>query len=379
VNLLISTGGGGATITPTISVGDGFACALKHSGAVYCWGYGGEGQVGNPAVTGSTSVPVPVVGLPAAVAISAGYYHTCAITSTGAPMCWGWDLYGELGNGTTTGNPTFAPVKVSGLSGVVSISAGIYHTCAVTNVGGAWCWGDNNEGQLGNGTKNNSSVPVPVTNLSSGVVAISTGQYYSCALTGDGAVWCWGQNSNNQFGDAGLPASTTVPVQVLNSTGTGPLSGIAAASAGNYGTCALTTAGAALCWGIGLQVGDGGVGGNYPAMVSGLSSGVTSVASGGEPFACAASAGTALCWGQADEPLGNDSSENETTPVTVPGPTSVAAVSAGFMSACALTSTGSVWCWGGNAYGELGNGSTNGENGAAVQVVGLLGVGFLQL
>jgi beta-lactam-binding protein with PASTA domain/alpha-tubulin suppressor-like RCC1 family protein len=379
VNLVVSSGSGGSA-TPMVSVGDGFACALNSAGAVYCWGIGGQGQVGNSTVTTFIDSPIPVVGLPAATAISAGYYHTCAITGGGTPMCWGYNLYGELGNGATTSNPTFAPVAVSGLTGVVSISAGIFHTCAVTQVGGVWCWGYNNEGQLGNGTKTDSSIPVPVTNLSSGVVSVSAGEYYTCAVTAVGAVWCWGENSDNQFGDAGLPTSTTVPVQVLNSTGSGPLTGISAVSAGTYGTCAVTTTKGALCWGLTIIQGNGNALSDYPVMVSGLSSGVTSISSGGEPYACAAAAGTASCWGQSGEALGNDTTEDELTPVAVVGPTNVVSVSAGFMSACALTNSGAVWCWGNNSNGELGDGTNSVDaNGTPVQVVAVIGGGFLQL
>jgi len=379
VNLVVSSGAG-SSVTPMVSVGDGFACALNSAGAVYCWGIGGQGQVGNSTVTTFIDSPIPVVGLPAATAISAGYYHTCAITGGGTPMCWGYNLYGELGNGATTSNPTFAPVAVSGLTGVVSISAGIYHTCAVTQVGGVWCWGYNNEGQLGNGTKTDSSIPVPVTNLSSGVVSVSAGEYYTCAVTAVGAVWCWGENSDNQFGDAGLPTSTTVPVQVLNSTGSGPLTGISAVSAGTYGTCAVTTTEGALCWGLTIIQGNGNALSDYPVMVSGLSSGVTSISSGGEPYACAAAAGTASCWGQSGEALGNDTTEDELTPVAVVGPTNVVSVSAGFMSACALTNSGAVWCWGNNSNGELGDGTNSVDaNGTPVQVVAVIGGGFLQL
>src|SRR5262249_24708780 len=156
-------------------------------------------------------------------------------------------FHGQLGNGTnTTSN---VPVSVSGLaSGVSAIAAGSAHTCALTSAGAVKCWGRNDVGQLGNGTNASSNVPVDVTGLESGVSAIAIGAdaQSTCALTSAGAVRCWGHNALGQLGN-GTTTSSNVPVDV-----TGLESGVSAISVGLAHACAVTSAGAAKCWGRGF-------------------------------------------------------------------------------------------------------------------------------
>src|SRR5450759_3836047 len=227
-----------------------------------------------------------------ATAVVAGARRTCAVTNGGALWCWGWNVYGGLGDGTTTDRLT--PVMVSGLtSGGVAAAAGPYHTCAVTSGGALLCWGGNQYGQLGDGTTTNRLTPVPVSGLTSGVVAVTAGYYHTCAVTSGGAVQCWGNNANGRLGD-GTTTDRLTPVAVSGLT-----SGVMAVTAGIQQTCALTNGGAVQCWGGNTwgQVGDGTTTDRWtPVAVSGLTSGVVAVASG-LYHSCAVTSAGAQCWG----------------------------------------------------------------------------------
>jgi alpha-tubulin suppressor-like RCC1 family protein len=254
-------------------------------------------------------VPVAVSGLSTGFAAnSAGGYHTCALTTAGGVLCWGYNAEGQLG-GYSNGGPV--PVAVTGLSsGVAAISAGIYHTCALTTAGGVLCWGYNGNGQLGDNSTTYSPVPVAVSGLSSGVAAISAGSAHTCALTTGGAAQCWGYNADGQLGNSSATDSH-VPVAV-----SGLSSGATTISAGFYHTCALTTGGAAKCWGYN---GFGNLGNNstsnagVPVAVSGLSSGVTAISAGLVDTCAVGAPGVPMCWG-------DDLAVNSPVPVTIPEP-----------------------------------------------------------
>jgi hypothetical protein len=145
--------------------------------------------------------------------LAAGEYHTCAVTSGGGLKCWGWNDYGQLGDGTTMYKTT--PAAVSGLSsGVTAVAAGEYHTCAVTSGGGLKCWGRNLYGQLGDGTTVHKTTPAAVSGLSSGVAAVAVGDYHTCAVISGGGLECWGWNAYGGLGD-GTNTSRTTPVPVV--------------------------------------------------------------------------------------------------------------------------------------------------------------------
>jgi alpha-tubulin suppressor-like RCC1 family protein len=233
---------GGVT---SVSSGDDNTCTVTGAGGVKCWG--------NVNSVGAIFTPTDIDGVTTGVvAVAPAPTHTCAITSAGGVKCWGANFFGQLGDGLPGGRSN--PEDVSGLtSGVVSIVVGSNHTCALTISGGMKCWGNNQYGQLGDGTMTDRSTPVDVSGLTSGVVSIAAGFHHTCALTVSRGLTCWGDNASGQLGD-GTTTSRSIPVDVA-----GLASGVASVTAGRIHTCALTDAGAALCWGSNVhgQLGDG--------------------------------------------------------------------------------------------------------------------------
>ena len=312
---------------------------------------------------GLTNVAISQIGVMSFNgSISAGYYYTCALLSTGAVKCWGSNLYGQLGDDSTA-NATArtTPVDVSTLSsGVIAIAAGERHTCAVLNTGAVKCWGNNDNGQLGDDSTLQSLTPVSVPSLSSGVTAIAAGRYHACAVLNTGAVKCWGWNLYGQLGDGSTIQSLT-PVSVPSLS-----SGVTAIAAGERHTCALLSTGAVKCWGYNDngQLGDGSAASvtprTTPVDVSTLSSGVTAISTGSYHTCALLSTGAAKCWGKnTSGRLGNGSNTASLTPVSVSTlSTGVIAIAAGEAHTCAVLNTGAVKCWGYNVSGQLGDGST---------------------
>ena len=343
------------TLAAKVAVGGSHACALTTGGGAKCWGAGGNGQLGNFSFHNATK-PVDVLGVSSNGAeIAAGQFHSCAVTTGGAVECWGQNLFGQLGTGNTTGSST--PVVVIG-SGAAQVAAGDSHTCALMTSGAVKCWGRNNVGQLGTGNNTIRFSPTDVPSLSSGVVAISAGGSETCVVTSAGAVECWGSNNDGQLGD-GTKVNRNAPVSV-----NGLSAGVAAISVGGSHACAVMTAGgAAECWGLnsGGQLGDGTVVMRLtPVGVSGLSSGVAAISAGASHTCARTIAAAAECWGtNASGQLGDGTTTKRLSPVAVTGLSSnVADIDAGGSNSCAALTTGFAKCWGANASGQVGDGTT---------------------
>jgi len=296
------------TTTPkiTVSAGYNYTCALLSDSKVKCWGLNDDGQLGNNA-TSTSLIPAMVSGITNANVISAGIDYTCAVLLGGTVNCWGLNDDGQLGNNATS--TSLIPAMVIGITAATVVSAGESHTCAVLLGGTVNCWGLNNDGQLGNATTTNSRTPVVVSGMAT-ATDISIGLSHTCAVLLDGKINCWGLNDDGQLGDGNGAAgkSSSLPVVV---------SGISTAlsvSAGDAHTCAVLAEGAIRCWGAGVsgQLGNGSAG-----------------------------------------------EEGSSVPVSVNGITTAISVSAGSEHTCAQFANGMVSCWGGNGYGQLGNGNAS--------------------
>jgi alpha-tubulin suppressor-like RCC1 family protein len=340
-----------------VACGDAFTCAILPGGSVDCWGFGLFGTLGNggAGLVVVQSTPTPVSNLTGATALAVGNQHGCALSPAGLE-CWGSDGFGQLADGFPSQYGSPAPVP--GVAGATAIAGGLgQHACAITSDGGVECWGLNSNGQLGTGAvSGSSSTPVPVANLAGPATKVVVGSAHTCALLAGGSVQCWGYGLDGQPGNGTTPTSQLTPVTVA---------GIANAvdlAAGSEFSCAVLQGGTVECWG---ENSDGALGNgtnvtsSVPVPVVGLTS-ATKVACG-SAHACALLAGGAVaCWGDDDDgQLGRsvDGGTASFDPVMVPGLSGVTYLAAGSQETCAVLGDGGLDCWGDNASGQLGIGS----------------------
>ncbi len=335
--------------------------------------------------TRSTTLFVPKRVPP--LLLASGTYHNCILGDDGNPWCWGKNEEGQLGLGNYL-SPQILPTQAntSGVSGSkwTSLAAGAYTTCGIRNDGTAWCWGDNTFGQLGNNSNDplfNLPVLVGTPSVSgSRWTAISPSADVTCGLRDDGSLWCWGSNASGLLGNNDSShTNSKLPVQV-----TGTYQFIAA---GYTHSCAIRDNGDAYCWGLGTNgtLGDNtGSSSDGPVLVNGAGTGKYVDIDMGQFHTCGLQTdGTAWCWGddssgQLGRGVGLDSSN---IPVAVTGGHIFTQIEAGLSTTCALDVDGEIWCWGYGTEGNLGNGSSSNYSIEPVQVVstGLTGTRFVNL
>lgn len=261
-----------------------------------------------------------------AVALSLGDTRSCAVAQGGQVTCWGWN-YSAGGGSSTFAEPS--PTPVVGLKNAISVSAGYWNSCAVQSDGTVWCWGQD------------AISPVAVTGLT-GAIAVSVGESHACALAADGTVRCWGDNGYGQLGVGRDAPSSAVPVKVTG------LENVVSLSAGTQHTCALRKDGTIACWGFNEW--------SVPATVS-SSYRFVAAAAGATHHCAVTDQGDVQCWGSnVDGQLGDGTTDDSFTPVSVPGVAHAVAVAGGSSHACALLDSGDVQCWGRAQGGQLGTG-----------------------
>ncbi|HWR32445.1 MAG TPA: T9SS type A sorting domain-containing protein [Chitinophagaceae bacterium] len=349
------------------------ASAARYSSFAICtdktvmgWGANGYGQLGNGTSSNSYNVPVQMTGMTDAIAVAGGYYHSLILKANGRVWASGYNGFGQFGDGTN--NDSNVPVLVmNGITTATAIASGQYHSLVLKSDGTVWASGYNLYGQLGDGTTVDRTTPVQVTGLT-GVIAIGCGDQHSLAVKSDGTAWAWGWNTLGQLGD-GTTTDSNVPVQVTG------LTNAKATAGGLYHSMVLKTNGTVWTWGFG-PLGDGGSGSSLvPVQVSGLT-GVIKISSGIGSSHCLSvkSDGTAWAWGSnLIGQLGDGTTIDRPTPVQVTGLTGVLAISGGESHSFALLSDGSGRTWGQNIDGQLGNGN-NTPSSVPIAPTGLCGI-----
>jgi hypothetical protein len=331
-----------------ISAGNTHSCGIRGDGALYCWGSNGNGEIGDGTTT-SRSVGVRVGTANDWTDISAGGQFTCGIRS-GQMWCWGRNSDGEVGDGTQTDRRT--PTRIGTATNWASVSAGDDHVCALQSDGTLWCWGETSFGQMGIGSASSPKTTPYKVSSATNWTSVSSGHNYTCALKTDKTLWCTGENGNYQLG-------TGSNSSVNNWTKIGSATDWASVDSGDLHTCAIKTSGTLWCWGDNAY-GQLGIGSTWsrstPTQVGSVNT-WTAVATAGDQggeHTCATRSDKSLwCWGRNNNgQLGDGTTTQRTSPVRIGSSTSWLSVDTGIAHTCALKADLTATCWGASSTGQ---------------------------
>lgn len=343
-----------------------FSVPIPAQTRLFAWGQNSYGQLGDGSQTQRTS-PVAMTGLLSPIALASGSGHSLALQSDGTVWAWGRNSSGQLGSGLFLANAPYGsvvplPVPVAGP--ITSIACGQSHSLALGSNGLIWAWGLNDSGQIGTGISTDVPAPMPIPNFTN-VIAIKAGMSHSVALKSDGTVWMWGYNGSGNLGDAATIINRPNPVM----TAQGPLGGVVAIAAGGFHSLALKSDGTVMAWGRNAsgQLGDNSCewrGAAVPVKEVGgvgVLNRVIAIAAGSDHSLALKSDGTVWAWGRNTMgQLGDTTTNDSLTPVQVQEPggflTQAAAIAAGGFHSLALKSDGTVMTWGYSRYGQTGIG-----------------------
>ena len=352
-----------------ISAGSTHTIAIKTDGTLWAWGYNGYVLLGDGTYNGTNS-PVQIGTASNWASISTGWSHTIALKTDGTLWAWGYNGDGELGDGTTTDKNS--PVQIGTATNWASVGAGSFHSIAIKTDGSLWAWGDNWAGQLGDGTTADRKSPVQI-GTATNWASISGGQYHTIAIKTDGSLWAWGYNWAGQLGD-GTTTQRISPVQI------GTATNWASISAGGYHTLAIKTDGSLWAWGNNYrgQLGDGTTTDKYSPVQIGTAPNWASISAGAYHNIAIKTDGSLWAWGNNyNGQLGDGTNTDRNTPVQIGTAKNWANISVSNYSdtlgySIAIKTDGSLWAWGHNGYGQLGDGTTTQRN-SPVQISSCLG------
>ncbi len=337
-----------------VSAGQLHTCGVTTDNRAYCWGENGQGQLGNGSTTDRLT-PVAVSGTRRFRQVSAGDHFTCGVTTDYRAYCWGQGFAGELGDGTGTNRLT--PVPVAGGQRFRQVDAGLFHTCAVSYPDNhAYCWGYNGDGESGDGTTTSPRLAPVAVNGGREFRQVQAGGRHTCGVTTSREAFCWGENLQGQIGDGSAGSPRLTPTLVAGGRR------FLQVDVGWSHSCGVTPNDRAFCWGYGGngQVGDGSSTRRVtPVPVAGGLS-FERVSAGYHHTCGETTLNRTYCWGNNDGgQLGDGTTITRLTPVAVGGGLFFSQVSAGDLHTCGKTPAAVAYCWGAGGSGRLGNGSTN--------------------
>jgi alpha-tubulin suppressor-like RCC1 family protein len=337
----------------TVSAGGDHTCGVRSNGKLYCWGQDANGQAGDGGDLGDPDITTPrrVGAFEDWATVAAGGAHTCGVRRNGKLYCWGTEANGQIGDGGTTDYAIATPRRIGTGEDWATVTAGLAHTCGIRTSGKLYCWGNDGNGEVGNGDGTYYAIPTPKrVGTGEDWASVTAGHPHTCGVRTSGKLYCWGNDSLGEVGDGGSSdASITTPRRI------GTFEDWANVAAGGYHTCGVRKNGKLYCWG-----GNDGKGGliTTPQRVGAFEDWAT-VAEGNEHTCGVRKNGKLYCWGSDSDGQVGDGGSNDpaiTEPRRIGTFEDWALASAGRNHSCGVRKNAKLYCWGSDSHGQVGDG-----------------------